>query len=153
MKDTNIHEKELKGRKIGGLVLLLTILLTIGAIVAIIYCGINADEGDTPQPVALFAVSIVYLCIGWIPLLGLKVLKPNEALVLTLFGKYIGTLKGDGFFYVIPSAQPSTRQRTHTSARAATFPRRVLPSSRLPQRQAQVQILQLQQRWSPVRSR
>ena len=102
MKDTNIHEKELKGRKIGGLVLLLTILLTIGAIVAVIYCGINADEGDTPQPVALFVVSIVYLCIGWIPLLGLKVLKPNEALVLTLFGKYIGTLKGDGFFYVNP---------------------------------------------------
>jgi regulator of protease activity HflC (stomatin/prohibitin superfamily) len=102
MKDTNIHEKVLKGRKIGGLVLLLTIILTIGAICAVIYCGINADEGDTPQPVALFAVSIVYLCIGWVPLLGLKVLKPNEALVLTLFGKYIGTLKGDGFFYVNP---------------------------------------------------
>ena len=29
-------------------------------------------------------------------------LKPNEALVLTLFGKYVGTLKGDGFFFVNP---------------------------------------------------
>ena len=33
---------------------------------------------------------------------GLKVLKPQEALVLTLFGKYIGTLKSDGFFFVNP---------------------------------------------------
>ncbi len=101
MKDKNIQEKVLKGRRIGGLVLFLYIVLTIAAIGAIIYCGINAEE-DTPQPLWLFVVSLVYFCIGWIPLLGLKVLKPNEALVLTLFGKYIGTLKGDGFFYVNP---------------------------------------------------
>lgn len=101
MKDLQISEKTLKGRKIGGLVLLMTILLFIAAIAGIIYCGCNA-EGDTPQPLPLFIVCIAYLCIGWFPLLGLKVLKPNEALVLTLFGKYIGTLKGDGFFYVNP---------------------------------------------------
>jgi len=45
---------------------------------------------------------ILWLCLGWILLCGLKVLKPNEALVLTLFGKYVGTLKGDGFFFVNP---------------------------------------------------
>lgn len=33
---------------------------------------------------------------------GLKVLKPQEALVLTLFGKYIGSLKGEGFYFVNP---------------------------------------------------
>ena len=35
-------------------------------------------------------------------LAGLRVLKPQEALVLTLFGKYIGTLKGEGFYWVNP---------------------------------------------------
>ena len=35
-------------------------------------------------------------------MMGLKVLKPQEALVLTLFGKYIGTLKGEGYYYVNP---------------------------------------------------
>ena len=40
--------------------------------------------------------------VGWIPLCGLKVLRPQEALVLTLFGKYLGTLKGDGFYWVNP---------------------------------------------------
>lgn len=34
--------------------------------------------------------------------MGLKVIKPEEALVLTLFGKYIGTLKQPGFYYVNP---------------------------------------------------
>lgn len=33
---------------------------------------------------------------------ALRVLKPQEALVLTLFGKYIGTLKGEGFYWVNP---------------------------------------------------
>jgi len=33
---------------------------------------------------------------------GLKVLKPNEALVLTLFGRYYGTLRGEGFYFVNP---------------------------------------------------
>ena len=45
---------------------------------------------------------MAWVCFGWILALGLKVLKPQEALVLTLFGKYYGTLKGDGFFWVCP---------------------------------------------------
>ncbi len=44
---------------------------------------------------ALGIVSIVCLT-------GLHVLKPQEALVLTLFGKYVGTLKGEGFYWVNP---------------------------------------------------
>lgn len=31
-----------------------------------------------------------------------KVLKPQEALVLTLFGKYVGTIKEAGFYFVNP---------------------------------------------------
>ena len=48
----------------------------------------------------------LYGTLGFVvcPLLyaGLKVVKPNEALVLTLFGKYYGTLMGAGFFLVNP---------------------------------------------------
>ena len=53
----------------------------------------------------LFIIGVVWLCIGWIPFLGLKVLKPQEALVLTLFGKYVGTLKDSGFYFVNPFCQ------------------------------------------------
>lgn len=96
-----ITEKVLKGRKIGGLVLFLYILLTCAATAGIICCAVNGGE-DAPSPMWLFILCIVFLCVGWLPLCGLKVLKPNEALVLTLFGKYVGTLKGDGFFFVNP---------------------------------------------------
>ena len=99
-----VEEKLMEGHKIGGLVLLLDIALYILAVLGVIYCAVNpmASELQRPTPIALFVVCILVLCIGWIPLCGLKVLKPNEALVLTLFGKYVGTLKGDGFFYVNP---------------------------------------------------
>ena len=39
---------------------------------------------------------------------GLKLLKPQEAMVLTVFGKYVGTLKGAGFHYVNPFASSVT---------------------------------------------
>jgi len=44
---------------------------------------------------------------------GLKVVKPNEALVLSLFGKYYGTIYEAGFFYVNPfcsSIYPKSRE-------------------------------------------
>ncbi|MDE5583754.1 MAG: SPFH domain-containing protein [Ruminococcus sp.] len=50
----------------------------------------------------LTSLGSIWLGLGWIPFLGLKILQPQEALVLTLFGKYHGTLKGDGFFWVNP---------------------------------------------------
>lgn len=90
----DIKEKVISGHKNGITVMILAIVLYVIATVGVI---VSANENN-----ALFIVSILYLCIGWILFLGLKVLKPGEALVLTLFGKYVGTLKGDGFFFVNP---------------------------------------------------
>ena len=47
-------------------------------------------------------LAVLWLCLGWILFLGLKVLGPQEALVLTLFGKYAGALKDAGFYFVNP---------------------------------------------------
>ena len=89
-------EKNLTNKKHGMLMLLLFLLLFAAAIAAII---LGAVKGGTFW---LLIPGIVVLCFIWIPMMGLKVLKPQEALVLTLFGKYIGTLKGDGYYYVNP---------------------------------------------------
>ncbi len=46
---------------------------------------------------------------------GLKVIKPKEALVLTLFGRYYGTIKEDGFFFVNPfvtSVNPCAKEES-----------------------------------------
>ena len=85
----------LTNKKHGMAVLLLTILLYIIAVVGLIF---SATEEVIPGMV----VCIVYLSLGWLVLPGLKVLGPQEALVLTLFGNYIGTLKGEGFYFVNP---------------------------------------------------
>ena len=94
-----MEEKVLQGKKNGMLVLLLNLLGYVVAIGGCIAGAIMVEQGGNP---ALMIVCIVLLCIGWIPLCGLRVLKPQEAVVLTLFGKYVGTLKEDGFYWVNP---------------------------------------------------
>ena len=105
----------LTNKKNGMLVLILTILGILACTGLVIYGAIlSTDEA----PSVLLIVSLILLCICWIPLMGLKVLKPQEALVLTLFGKYIGTIKGDGFFYVNPfstSFNPAAKTRLNQS--------------------------------------
>ena len=98
----NIREKELTGHKNGAFVLLLTIVLYIAAIIGMISVTDLAFERQAIGGIIFFIICILYVCFGWILFLGLKILKPGEALVLTLFGKYVGTLKGDGFFFVNP---------------------------------------------------
>ncbi len=90
-----MNEKVISKRKNGMSVLFITTLLLIAAVFAVIY-------GADLEKHWLSGIGVFWLCIGWFPYLGLKVLKPQEALVLTLFGKYKGTLKGDGFYFVNP---------------------------------------------------
>lgn len=96
-------EKILKGNKIGAKVLCVLILMSIVSFAGILYFPINFEDSFIGIFGAIICALIFTACIILFP--GLKVLKPNEALVLTLFGKYTGTLVGDGFFYVNPFSQ------------------------------------------------
>ena len=88
-------EKIYTSKKNGMAVLLLTVLLLLAAVAAMVY-------GIVVENFVLMTIGIVVLCIGWFPFLGLKVLKPQEALVLTLFGDYKGTIREAGFYFVNP---------------------------------------------------
>jgi len=106
-----MNEVILSNKKNGMLVLLLTLLLYIVATVGVIFSGIY-------EIVPLIVICVIVLCLGWIPLCGLRVLKPQEALVLTLFGKYVGTLKGDGFYFVNPfctAVNPASKTKLNQS--------------------------------------
>ena len=106
-----MEEKIITGHKNGMLVLLFTIVLYIAAVVSLVF-SITADF------LPGIILCIVVLSLGWIPLCGLRVLKPQEALVLTLFGKYIGTLKGEGFYCVNPfctSFNPAAKTKLNQS--------------------------------------
>ncbi len=95
-----MEEKILQTKKNGMTMLLLTLL---GYVAAVVVGGIGfvmlytTFLGFIP-----LAIAVIYAIIGIFLFAGLKVLKPEEALVLTLFGDYIGTLKGEGFYYVNP---------------------------------------------------
>ena len=97
-----MEEKILNTRKNGMAMLLLTLLGYVAAIALFIYSITLLDADRMLLGVPLLILAIVYAVAGIFLFCGLKVLKPQEALVLTLFGDYIGTLKGQGFYWVNP---------------------------------------------------
>ena len=97
-----MEEKILHNKKNGMITLIVCVLVEIVALVGCFIGAYQCETNQTTGAVVLAAVSVAVLLIGWIPLVGLRVLKPNEALVLTLFGKYVGTIKGEGFYAVNP---------------------------------------------------
>ena len=106
-----MKEKVLDNKKNGMSMMLLFILLYCAATATTIISAIY-------QCIPVMVIGIVWLSLGWIPFCGLRVLKPQEALVLTLFGKYVGTLKNDGFYWVNPfctAVNPAAKTKLNQS--------------------------------------
>ena len=86
------------GNKRNGMPMMLLLIGVILAGTAGFILGLSMGD---------FGVWVGILCLvvtlaACVACSGLKILKPQEALVLTLFGKYVGTLKGEGFYWVNP---------------------------------------------------
>ncbi|EJU19662.1 MULTISPECIES: SPFH domain-containing protein [Mogibacterium] len=90
-----MEEKVLTNKKHG--MLMLVILLALYAVS--VFMLLKSAMSDN---LAVMAICIAYIIFGLLLFAGFRTLKPQEALVLTLFGKYYGTLKGEGFYYVNP---------------------------------------------------
>lgn len=101
-KTYTYEEKELHPAN-GWAVLFVTLAVMVGALVLTIWGAIESTD-ESPSPAII--IGIILMAIGWFPLIGLKIIRPNEALVLTLFGKYVGTLKKEGFFFINPFSTP-----------------------------------------------
>ena len=99
-KNKTYQETELCPKSGWGM-LAVSLLLYVLAFVLLIAGGIMLDAGRGIGA-ALFVPGILWVCLGWILFLGLKTVRPNEAVVLTLFGRYIGTVKQEGFYFVNP---------------------------------------------------
>ena len=113
-----MEEILLSNKKNGMKVLIACILLELIALAGVIVCGIQLETKENVLFDVLMGASIVLLCIAWIPLIGLRILKPQEALALTLFGKYIGTIKGEGFYAINPfcvAVNPAAKTKLNQS--------------------------------------
>jgi regulator of protease activity HflC (stomatin/prohibitin superfamily) len=77
----------------------------------------NAAQGESGRGAALAIVVFVLIMLA---LPGLVMIQPNDAKVLTLFGKYAGTVKEQGFWWVNPFTQKkrlSLRTRNFETAK------------------------------------
>ena len=118
-----MEEKILKA-KAGMPCLILFIFLYLAAIASIIFGG-NLLSKQNNLGAVFLTIGIIWVSIGFVPFLGLKIIKPQEALVLTLFGNYIGTLKEAGFFFVNPFAvavNPAAKTRLGQSDDVSHIP-------------------------------
>lgn len=94
--EKNVREKN------GWLMFAVFLLLTVVSIVLIVIGLMLADKYANDAFVAVTFAGVVLLVVAVVMIGGFKLLQPNEAYVLTLFGKYYGTLKREGFFWVNP---------------------------------------------------
>ena len=95
-----MKEKIFEGTVLNGfLMLFVGIAMTILSLVGIVYGIIILDGGGDGW---MLIGSVVLLILSIITLCGFLMLEPNEARVLTWFGKYAGTFTKTGFFWVNP---------------------------------------------------
>ncbi|MDD2363110.1 MAG: SPFH domain-containing protein [Oscillospiraceae bacterium] len=110
--------------KHGMPLLLLFIVLYLVSIGLIVLGGFMLDYGNNFGALPLIA-GLVWVVFGIIPFFGFKIIKPQEALVLTLFGKYTGTIKEAGFYFVNPfssSINPAYKTRLGQSSDVDSSP-------------------------------
>ena len=98
MKVDFSKEKELN--PVSGVVGILLALILLAAGAAAIICSALLLEGVVFG--ILLTVGILLAGISVLPVMGLKVIAPKEALVLVLFGTYYGTIRKEGFYFVNP---------------------------------------------------
>lgn len=94
VQNSGMQEKAMKTIN-GFLALGIWIVLAAGAIVAPFLWGLGG---------MIISVFLGILLIVALP--GFAIIRPNEAIVLTLFGKYVGTVKGEGFYWYNPFCVP-----------------------------------------------
>ncbi len=107
------------------IVLLLSVLLFVFDVILFEGLAINGLTFGL-----LLALSIIVFVASCICFGGLRVINPNEALVLSLFGKYYGTVYDSGFYFVNPFAtaiypkkaeEDATKEAVQGSAKQISF--------------------------------
>ena len=95
--------KEREGRAIPGYPVLFALLAgTLVLLAAIWYHVVNAGHLTAPGASLLDLGIIALAIVLWLGYRGLTAVNPNEARALVLFGRYTGSLKQQGFWWVNP---------------------------------------------------
>lgn len=114
VNEQQVQEKVLI-KKMGWFALFLCLVGFVGSIILFVSSMVSLSSiyGNSSSALFMLILSIIIFIVACIMLGGFKILAPNEALVLTLFGKYHGTLKSNGFYFVNPfcsAVNPGSKQ-------------------------------------------
>lgn len=118
MESKEIMEKELKAKSGWGM-LVLAVFLLAADIAMYVACGFAFAAGQYILGTVLVVMASILIIVWSIMLAGFKIVKPKEALVLTLFGKYYGTIKKEGYFYVNPFSSAVAPQAVSEQMKAS----------------------------------
>lgn len=117
----NIVEKPVRPVN-GFLMLLVSVAGLLASVAATVGGALMIAEGSVGWGVVLVVLALLGYIVFPVMMAGLKVVKPNEARIFTLFGKYYGTIKQAGFFYINPfctSFSPAYEQAKAESRKQA----------------------------------
>jgi regulator of protease activity HflC (stomatin/prohibitin superfamily) len=101
MDKKTILEKDLKPAN-GFLMLFVIIAGVIVSTTLFVLSIVSFAAGSNVAGVAMLIASLLGLVVFGIMFAGLKIVRPNEARVFTLFGTYHGTVKATGYHFVNP---------------------------------------------------
>ena len=106
--ETKEFNRQLSGKNNGFLHLFLNLVMLVGFILLIIWTAgldgmINPEDGEPTALVLLPILGGVVLTFVYIlHCVGFMIIQPNPSRVLTFFGRYSGTVRQNGFFWVNP---------------------------------------------------
>lgn len=122
VENTQTMQEKLLKPMSGGVMLLVCILGWAASIACLVW-GCCIVETQATAGIVLICLFLALLLLFCILAGGLKIIHPNEARVFTLFGKYYGTIKESGWYYVHPFASsfaPGRVTTVQTSANGST---------------------------------
>ncbi|WP_446226398.1 SPFH domain-containing protein [Nocardia sp. IBHARD005] len=79
----------------------LVFTLLFGAAAVLAFIAATRHDGGAPAWIGAVA-AVVAILVVWLLATGLIIVNPNEAKVVTFFGRYIGSVSDPGFFSVVP---------------------------------------------------
>jgi regulator of protease activity HflC (stomatin/prohibitin superfamily) len=116
-----IRERERHGKP--GLLMLLLLLVSMAATVALFILGVALASGErgTPAGVVMAILAVGLAPVEFVLLFGFFIVAPNQAHVMQLFGDYVGTAKLPGLRWANPfysHRKISLRVRNFESSRS-----------------------------------
>ena len=105
--ETQEFNKKLTFKNNGFLHILVNLLLLVGSIVlTIVVAGLSIVTDANGEPTAFLLLPLLVGCILFFVYImhcvGFMIIQPNQSRVLTFFGRYAGTVRQNGFFWVNP---------------------------------------------------